>query len=170
MRKHRKWWMGFGIGIVVGATLLQVVSFADKYGAEQPKTYTQQQLDDAVKEAVEQAASSQPSSGSESPVPADGNPSSEPPESPSSEPSAESSPSPDAGGIGEDRVVAFYVYPGMNLTNVARSLYALELIEDRDDFMTEARKIQHKLEVGTNEFRGKPTYKEIIAELTRKKD
>ncbi len=183
MRNHRKWWMGLGLGIALGAMMLQLIDFA----MEQPvliadggKIYTQKQLDDAVGEAIRQLpppssqaptvepGSGSPGDGAAPPPPGSGADGTDP---------AGSGPAgtgPAAGpvdGTTQERlVVAFYVNKGMSLIAVARSLQALGVIDDADDFTQAARPISQKIKVGTASFTGQPTYDEIIAELTRKKD
>lgn len=180
LRKHRKWWMGFGLGIALGAMMLQLIVFAQELpvlDAGEEKTYTQQELDEAIEEAIRQLP----------PPPASPTPSSEPdgdgtasspsgPEADGADPAAPG-PAPDAEastGSAEseepERVVAFYVNRGMSLTAVARSLKALGVIDDADDFTHAARPISKQIEVGTASFTGQPDYDEIIAELTRPKD
>lgn len=58
----------------------------------------------------------------------------------------------------------------MDLKTVARSLKRLGIIEDAEDFTDEARTIAKDIQPGTSVFTGRPTYKEIIAELVRVKD
>ncbi|MBW5444545.1 hypothetical protein GE107_00505 [Cohnella sp. CFH 77786] len=188
MRKHRKWLMGFGIGIMLGASMLQLILFARSQEqalmvAEGPKTYTQEQLDEEVAKAVEETKRQLPSatpsaspggSGGESAL-KPGSAAKQPGDGASTQPGGEASASPAQPGQtspdgGGGRVVAFYVNRGMSLRTVALSLKALGLIEDAGDFTEAARSISRKMEVGTATFTGHPTYEEIMAELTRKKD
>ncbi len=176
MRKHRKWWMGLGIGIVLGASMLQMILFAQEQeralqeAAEGPQLYSQAELDEAValaaKEALRQAASEEPASGESV---SDPGLSSGSPSTPSSD-SSLSPPSSPAVAEQSDKIVSFYINPGMSLTAVARSLEQLGLIDDADDFMDEARSISKNIRTGTAIFTGQPTYEEIIHELIRKKD
>lgn len=166
MRKYRKWWMGFGFGIMIGAMLLQLITFAKEQRAlpGEEKIYTQQQLDQAVSDAI--AALPSPD------VIEAVHPSDDPQDqvdstAPLTESADATASNPDAA---DNRIVAFYIYRGMNLTEVARSLQALGLIETADDFIDAARPISRKIEIGTATFTGQPTYDEIIAELTRSKD
>jgi hypothetical protein len=178
--------MGFGLGIIAGASMLQLIIFAKEQEqslmvADSPKTYTQQQLDEAVAKAREEAANTAPASGGEAdsaPAPQDGlalkpgpgasdsastGPASEdvpPSASPEDQPSATSD---------TEATLSFYINPGMDLKTVARSLKRLGLIDDADDFVDEARPYSKSIQPGTCVFKGKPTYQEIIAELIRKK-
>lgn len=179
MRKHRSWFMGLGAGIVLGALLLQIITFAENQNDSLDKlngeiTYTQKQLDEAVAKAVADAkaspASSEGKSGSPSPSGSTSpSPTASPSTSPSESPSASASPSSSADADNQQEIV-FYVYEGMDLRRVARTLQRLGLVEDAEDFVDASREIAGKIEVGTSRFKGKPTYEEIIAELTRPKD
>ncbi len=183
--------MGFGIGIIAGASMLQLITFAQDQEqslmvADGPKTYTQQELDDAVAKAREETGStplplpsaSDPASASGPrdgaamlPAPNASDAASSglaatetPPPSPTD---AEETSSPSESAAEK---VSFYVNPGMSLKTVARSLMRLGLIDDADDFIDEARPYSKEIQPGTSVFTGKPTYREIIAELTRKKE
>lgn len=167
--------MGFGTGIMVGAMLLQFILFADEPGAlpelpEEEKRYSQAELDEAVENAVAEAIAALPAAAGGQTDPSPGG-SADPddglPSSSESAADAASAPNPDPA---DNRIVAFYIYRGMNLTEVARSLQALGLIEQADDFIEAARPISRKIEIGTASFTGQPTYDEIIAELTRPKN
>jgi len=158
---------------MVGAMLLQFILIAEEPSAlpELPgeeQRYTQAQLDKAVEEAVAEAMAALPAAGGNGTdvSPDGGNEASNASPSPADSEAA-SAPYADTA---DNRVVAFYIYRGMNLTEVARSLQALGLIEETDDFINAARPISRKIEIGTASFTGQPTYEEIIAELTRPKD
>ena len=130
--------------------------------------YTQQERDEAVAEALRKAelvSAPQPSpqAGEEN----GGTDGKDLP--PQASPAGESSDAPEAAGNAE-RVVAFYVNKNMSLMTVARSLKALGVIEDPDDFTQAARPYSRQIAVGTSVFAGQPTYEEIIAELMRPKD
>jgi len=181
--------MGLGLGIALGAMLLQLIDFA----MEQPvlvadggKTYTQEQLDAAVDEAIRQlppssssqaptdepgspgdgAALKPPGSGTDGADPAGSGPAGTGPGT--TDPGASTGP---ADGTTQERlIVAFYVNKNMDLRTVALSLKTLGVIDDADDFTQAARSISRKIEIGTAMFTGKPSYDEIIAELTRPKD
>jgi hypothetical protein len=169
MSKHRNWWMGLGLGIILGACLLEMIHFANRNNsqalqiADGGKKYTQQQLNDEVAKAVKAARKEQTPAPTVSPTAPAAKPTPSPSASASSPASAK--PNKEAG-----KIVAFYVNSGMDLKTVARSLKKLGVIEDAEDFTDEARTIAKDVQPGTSMFTGKPTYKEIIAELTRTKD
>jgi len=178
LRKHRKWWMGFGLGIALGASLLQLMLAAQdlRNAAEAPKMYTQAELDEAVENAVrdalERAGAAETKAGVRTPGEsgASGQVTSGVPGGaalPEAEPSPPAAQAPEETA---EKVVSFYIYPGMNLTNVARSLEYLGIVEDAQDFMEAARPIAKNIQTGVSVFVGQPTYDEIIAELTRKKE
>ena len=178
MRKHRKWWMGFGLGIALGASLLQLMLAAQdlRNAAEAPQIYTQAELDEAVENAVrnalERAGAAETKAGVRAPAESGA---SEPVYSGASDGTSapEAEPSPPAAHAPEapaEKVVSFYIYPGMSLTSVARSLEYLGIVEDAEDFLETARPIARNIQTGTSVFVGQPTYDEIIAELTRKKE
>lgn len=193
MRKHRKWWMGFGLGIALGAMLLQVIAFAQeqsRFLEEGEKVYTQEQMDRAIVEAQEAATAAVrtqengtgPDGASADGTNAGGANADGASQSPGQD-TAQSGPtatpavseiSASSGAADEDlggeRIVAFYVNRGMDLRTVARSLQALGVIDDADDFTEAARPVSKRIEIGTASFTGQPSYEEIIAELTRYKD
>lgn len=186
MRKHRNWWMGLGLGIAFGAMMLQLIDFSMEQPvliADDGKMYTQEQLDEAVEEAIRQlppppseSPSDEPSSpgdgtalippgsGADGTGPAGTGPAGT---GPATDPGASTGP---ADGAEPERIVAFYVNSGMSLSAVARSLKTLGVIDDAGEFTQAARPISKKIEVGTASFTGQPTFDEIIAELTRPKD
>lgn len=190
MRKHRNWFMGFGIGIIIGATMLQLILFAKDQAvmvAQEPITQeqlkeeasragylllTEQQLDERVSEAVTafqeqtdpEENQGEGTGGTESAL--------TPPvktgkEQPSATPSEESA-QPEEQETSESKVTLRVNY-GMSLTEVASELEELGVIDNAEDFIVQAKPIAKKMKVGTNEFIGKPTYKEIMNELVRKK-
>jgi hypothetical protein len=162
LRKHRNWLMGFGIGIILGACMLQLMNFAQAQDAalsvSDAKTYTQVQLDAEVAKALAAAAALN-----------DAQP--KPTASASPAPGKEPIPSaPSAKGDAAERVVVIDVTEGMYLTDVADKLQKLGVILNASDFVEKASAISNNLQVGTSTFRGKPSYKQIIAELTRTKN
>lgn len=166
MRKRRSWLIGFGLGIAIGAMLLQIMTAAQSAGdsplpneplsKEQLQkeaeaqgfklvdpvalgtTYTQEEMDAAVAKAKKEAAAGQAASGA----------------------SASDQPS----------VRTLYVWQDAKLVDVADALMSLGLIYDKDAFVQQAKPYSKKIRVGPCTFKGKPTYDEIIAELTRNKD
>lgn len=167
MRKYRSWLMGLGIGLILGASMLQLIltakgqagksaampltrdqikEQASKEGfvvyAAEAKIYTEEELQVKVDEAVKQAELK-----TESAIP-----------SPSASPAAEA-----------PKVVTLNVRRGMTLTEVADKLEELGVVKDGDDFLDISSSIAKDLKIGTSIFIGKPTYREIITELTRSK-
>jgi len=172
--KHRKWWMGLGLGIALGAMMLQLIDFAMEQPvliADSEKSYTQEQLDKAIEEAIQQLPPS-PSSQAPSDDPGSVSPGDGVALKPPGSGAAGTDPvgTGPAEGVEPERIVAFYVSRGMSLSAVARSLKTLGVIDDADDFTQAARPVSKLIEVGTASFTGQPTYDEIIAELTRHKD
>ncbi|OXS59703.1 hypothetical protein B1A99_09155 [Cohnella sp. CIP 111063] len=189
MRKHRSWLMGFGIGLIVGAIMLQMITFAEKQNAPLPQEQmtpeelsdeakkagllllTQEQLDARVQEAV--AASEQEGQGESSGEEGDsGQPDASgeeqtASEAPSATPNSESEEAPPAAEATEQ--VSLYISYGMSLTEVGQELLKLGVIDDVKVFIEETRPVATKMKVGTAVFKGKPTYQEIMDELVRKK-
>ncbi|WP_391571550.1 hypothetical protein [Cohnella sp.] len=196
MRKHRSWLMGFGIGLIVGAIMLQMILFAEKQDAPLAKEplkaeeladeakkaglllLTPEQLDARVNEARAEAngsgaegqegASGQPDDASEK------QPVAEEPEA--SESNAPASETPSAGqneanpaSETEPQQVSLYVSYGMSLTEVGEELQKLGAIDDVKEFIEETRPVAAKMRVGTIVLKGRPTYQEIMDELVRKK-
>jgi predicted lipid-binding transport protein (Tim44 family) len=157
--------MGFGIGIMLGASLLQLILAAQdlQNAAEAPRIYTQAELDEAVEKAVQEALKQSDASSADGAETGGALPDA----SHSSRPTLSQT---ESSASQPERIVSFYINPGMSLTAVARSLKHLGLIDDAEEFMDEARIIARNIQPGTSVFSGNPTYDEIIAELTRKKD
>ena len=175
MRKYRSWLMGLGIGLIVGATMLQLILAAKEqvgnmktreqleeqaskagsvvYPANE-KIYTEEELQAKLDEAVK----AQQKAEAPSPSP-----------SPSSESKEPISESPSAIAEDEPKATTLYVRPGMTLTEVAKKLEELGVVEDSSDFLDKCWSIAKDLEVGTAVFTGQPTYRAIMSELTRNK-
>ncbi|CAM3892390.1 hypothetical protein COLU111180_12980 [Cohnella lubricantis] len=164
MRKRRSWLIGFGLGLAIGAILLQLMTAAESAGKSalpnEPlskedlqkeaaaqgltlvdpeadgRTYTQEELDAAVAKAKEAAASGQTAAGSEA-----------------------------------ERANArtLYVWQDATLAEVSDALMSLGLINDKQAFIQQAKPYSTKIRVGPCTFEGKPSYDEIIEELTRNK-
>jgi len=186
MRKLRKWLMGFGIGLIVGASMLQLITFAkdqaakvteerlspERIGEEADKAglilLTREQLNARLEEAAAQAA---PKTGK---AEEEASPEPEASEKPNdSEPNAtvppdDSSPEPEEPSPSAE-TTSLYVAYGMSLTEVGEELQRLGLIGDVKDFIENARPIAKKMKVGTAVFSGKPSYEAIMDELVRKK-
>ncbi|MFC5401966.1 hypothetical protein [Cohnella soli] len=187
MRKHRNWLIGFGLGIMLGASMLQLINTAreqtegvamtrDQLDAQAKEQglllLTDKELQQRLDEAVSSSVPSKGKAGEES---------DQPPASPSSskgvapvteptEPSASVPTEPDAPVVSPSNdKVTLYIGAGMSLTEVAESLQKLGIVDDSKDFIEQARPIAKKMNVGNAIFTGKPTYEQIIAELVRKK-
>ncbi|WEK56162.1 MAG: hypothetical protein P0Y55_08975 [Candidatus Cohnella colombiensis] len=180
MRKYRSGLMGLGIGIVLGAMMLQVIIFANNLFKEQSlnefpsMTYTEEQLKAKVDEAVIAALSQAPKLNDESPV-AETATADSPTASPEQTLEKDVKPSEDVTDnpslhTEEPEAVTLYVHLNMTLTEVAARLEELGVVEDGDDFIDKAWSISTQLRVGTSVFEGKPTYRQIMTELTRAKN
>ncbi|MBN2983627.1 MULTISPECIES: hypothetical protein [Cohnella] len=177
MRKYRGLIIGLGLGLMLGAAMLQLILTAESMSLPSggiasetleeeaeaqgfalvpagEKTYSQQELDRAVAEAVKNAAAG---GGTET--------------GGTSEADASASPSPEASPApapAPEKLV-FYIRANATLKEVATALKGLALIEDEDAFIREARSYSGKLRVGPSVFVGKPSFEEIIEEITRAK-
>ncbi|TFE24400.1 hypothetical protein [Cohnella luojiensis] len=173
MRKYRSWLMGLGIGLIIGASMLQLIQLAQEQAvmvAEEPITreqlkdeaekadlvlLTEEQLAAKVESAVSAALQDEaPKTQGESEGNKETNSALKPPE-PSKDP--------------EPKTATLNVTYGMTLTEVADELKMLGVIEDAEDFIYVASSIAKKMSVGKSTFTGKPTYKAIMQELTREK-
>lgn len=182
MRKYRGLIIGLGLGLMLGAAMLQLILTAESMSLPSggiasetleeeaaaqgfalvpagEKTYSQQELDRAVEEAVKDAAAGggQDGGGTE----AGGTSEADASASPSPEASPAPAPAPEK--------LVFYIRANATLKEVATALKGLALIEDEDAFIREARSYSGKLRVGPSVFVGKPSFEEIIDEITRAK-
>jgi hypothetical protein len=168
MRKYRSWLMGLGIGLIMGASMLQVILIAkDSAVIVTDQTLTREQLDEqARKTGLVLLTTDQLNAKVDEAVAAAQTKENENTPSPSKtvDPS-----SPDATASEDHREVTLYIPNNMTLSEVAKKLQALGIIKDADDFATKAMSISKKLSVGTAIFFGKPTYTQIMKELTRTK-
>ncbi|MBO9597656.1 MAG: hypothetical protein J7559_07545 [Cohnella sp.] len=187
MRKYRSWLMGLGIGLMVGASMLQLILAAQdqtkpltldqlkkKAEAEgyvvysaQKQLYTEEELQAKIEEAVQQAQKKADAAEPTS-APSDKE-ETEPASEPSPDSEASASASPDAAESEEPKATTLYVKYGMTLTEVAAKLEELGVVDDGDDFLDKCWSISKDLKVGTSVFTGKPTYRQIMTELTRLK-
>ncbi|RKP55486.1 hypothetical protein D7Z26_09890 [Cohnella endophytica] len=185
MHKYRSWLMGLGIGIVIGASMLQLILLAkdqvkqveatpisrERLNEEAVKEglvlLTQNELDAKLKQAAKESKGTEQSEASPSP-------SSSPSPTPSPSSSPEASEKPDQkdeqpSSSSSEEKLTLYVSPGMTLTEVANDLKKLGLIGDVNGFIKHAKPISKKMNVGNAIFVGKPTYQQIMDELARKK-
>lgn len=197
MAKRRGWLIGFGLGIALGAAVLQLMTAAQNAGSSvlpnaplsqeqlskeaeaqgyklvsqmdgDAKIYTQEQLDAAVSQAKEEAAkaSASPSANGEATAPnaSDGGRS----DSGKADGAQAGSATPEETKAPDS--TTFYVWQHATLQEVASALKSLGLVDDKDAFLRKAKPYSAKLRVGPCTFVGKPTYDEIIEELTRGKN
>ncbi|BBI34409.1 hypothetical protein [Cohnella abietis] len=187
MRKYRSLLMGLGMGLVLGASMLQFILFAqeqsgkltdetltqEQLSKEAQKsgyvivpanevTYTQKQLETKIDEAVATALANQSTIKDEAVKE----------ESKPAEQNKEGSelPAANTSDLEASEAVTLYVRHMMTLTEVAKELVKLGVIDDTDGFINKARPISKKMNIGTAVFTGKPTYEQIMTELTRKKE
>lgn len=176
MRKHRSWLMGLGIGLILGASMLQLIITAKEQAegaAELPMTreqlekeagranfvvypasetlYTEEQLQAKLDEAAKATKEPEPSASAAPP---------EAEQSPSDAPKAEET---------DAEPVKLYVKANMSLQEVGDKLEELGVVADGQDFVSQSKAIAKSLDVGTAVFVGQPSYEEIRQELTRKK-
>lgn len=179
MRKRRSWLIGLGLGIALGAALLQLMNAAQspagptrlpneplsleelkKQSAAKGytlvrtgagKTYSQEELDAAVAAARKEAAPA-------------GQGSAEGAEKAGSESEEDST------AVAGDQSKTLYIWQHATLQEVAHALEGLGLIDDKAAFIKRAKPYAGKLRVGLCTFSGQPTYDQIIEELTRGKN
>ncbi|WP_373229563.1 hypothetical protein [Cohnella sp.] len=192
MRKYRSWLMGLGVGLIIGASMLQVILMAkDQSVMVEEQSLTREQLDETAKKsglvllttdqleakvdeavtaALEEASNDESAKIDETQGDLKLSPleTNDAENSPTPSETADSS-KPAAGSKGH-REVTIYIPYKMNLTEVADKLQVLGVIEDADDFVTKAWSISKKLSVGTSIFKENSTYKQIMDELTRTKE
>jgi hypothetical protein len=197
MLKRRGLLIGFGLGLMIGASVLQLILAAEKGSSSLSltgtaitekelqeeaeaqgytlvkstlKTYTQEELDAAVLKAQEEAQANLESGsidGEERAGPNAGEGASTPASTgAASSPSAGAS---QASSNEEEHTYSFYIRANATLIEVATGLQELGLIADKDQFVKQAKAYSKSLRVGTSTFVGKPTFEEIIAEITRAK-
>jgi hypothetical protein len=197
MRKYRSWLMGLGIGLILGASMLQLVLAAknqsnslsltrEQLEEEASKSgfvvypvderiYTEEELQAKLEEAAK--AKEQPAAGtdqSKAKVTTDESNAAKPQDQSdeqkdTSTPDTEVSASPSAPVAEDPAVATLYIRPGMTLTEVANKLEQLGVVDDAADFLDKCFSIASDLEIGTSVFTGKPTYRSIMTELTRVK-
>ncbi|XID95101.1 hypothetical protein ACF3MZ_11545 [Paenibacillaceae bacterium WGS1546] len=183
MRRHRAWLMGLGTGLIVGASMLQLITFAQDQEnklARPPLTeeqlaqeaglagfllMTEAQLAARVDAAVAEAMAARDEAAD--PVRNEDEEEAEPEEDP--EP-AEQAPDRGVASQASEETYSVYVKYGMTLTEVGNELKKLGLIDDVGEFIEHTREVATRMKVGNAVFAGKPTYEEIMTELTRKKN
>lgn len=178
MRKHRSLFMGIGIGLMLGASMLELMNAAGaqstsfisgpltkdelRQAAEEQgfALYTKEEMNRKIDEAIAALPDETEPTVTSTTEP-----------SPSASPNAKAEPSPSAEKetADADKIYSIYVEYGDNLKIVADKLKKAGLIVDTAAFIRKAYPISKKLEVGTSFFKGKPTPKQMMDELTRVK-
>lgn len=195
MRKYRSWLMGLGIGLIIGASMLQLILVAkDQTVMVAEQTITREQLDEEAKksglvlltadqldarvnEAVTAALEEEIKEDSdvEAPEIDDTMGALKPPPQAtndaenSASPSETAEPSKSDAGSKVNGEVTLYIPYKMNLSEVADKLQELGVIKDADDFVVKAWSISKKLSVGTAVFNKNQAYQQIMNELIRVK-
>lgn len=177
MIKYRSWLMGLGIGLIIGASMLQVILFAKDQAVKATVTdqakltrdqldeqarqmglviLTSKQLEDKVEEAVLAAVEKNGPKEASKTI--------------EDSQAATKPQKPDSSDSDEPKAVTLFIPKGMVFTEAAVKLEQLGVIEDSDDFIDKAWSISTKLGVGTAVFPGELTYRQIMNELTRIKE
>ncbi|MFF2089039.1 hypothetical protein [Paenibacillus sp. NPDC058174] len=172
MLRNRMFLTGLGIGIIVGALLLQLLQIGEQSQAKlgeslfagEEKQYTQQELDTAVAAAREEKAADKPSSipaGTEATTAP--SPSATPVASTEPEKKPESTEKPQQTEEPEAPVqeLVLQIKGGTNLTETAKLLAENGLIEDKAAFISAMKR--SKFRAGYFLFKGKPQLKEVIS-------
>lgn len=189
MNKRRALLVGFGVGLMAGAALLQLMNYGEDlsegtampvqltveqlqeqargegyamYKLSEPM-YTQAQLDAAAAKAKADASAA----ADEKPEQAAGE-SAKP--TGTVAPGASPTPAPPESGASPEARLGLYVAAGDSLDKVATGLKALGVIGDKTAFVKAAKPFSGKMRVGLSVFEGRVTYDEIIAELLRDKN
>ncbi|MFC5702104.1 hypothetical protein ACFPVX_12455 [Cohnella faecalis] len=176
MHKYRSWLMGLGIGIILGASMLQLILLAkglqtsEKNGSEaitreQFESYAKEQglafypsaekrySEDELAAKIDAAIAALPEQTDRAQDAA----------SPKAD-SAESNGKEPSDGSSEEKSIR--VEYNDTLIIVAGKLKDAGIIDDEADFLKQANSISKKLKVGTSTFTGKPAYSEIMKHLT----
>lgn len=202
MFKRRGLLIGLGLGLMLGASMLQLIHAAEKgsssFGlsgasltAEElkqeakaqgfalvdssAKTYSQEELDAAVGKAKEETSASKDADSQDHQSGGDkgsqDNQGGKDSQATGNAGAAESSKDAESGPTPakEEHTYSFYIRNNASLVEVATGLQELGLIEDKDRFVKQAKPYSGKLRVGTSTFVGKPSFQEIINEITRAK-
>jgi len=180
MRKYRSWLMGLGIGLILGASMLQLILLAQKQTViVEQETISPELLKDEAKKAgfmllteaqlkatVDAAVSAAQDKMAENQK-LDETIESGDVENKADDASSEAVPS--AIPVEQQETVTLYVKYGMSFTEVAKELQKLGVIDNAEDFIVKGKSISKKMTVGNAVFTGKPSYRHIMDELTRKK-
>lgn len=184
MRKHRSWLMGFGIGLMLGAAMLQLILFSEKQAqiiSDKPMTeqqlkteadragfaiipanelrYTQEQLDKQLAKAVSDARAkwqAESSAGNET-TQSNGVRPTNPGDAPTRQQAEEL------------KLYKFEVKRNMTLSEVIGDLAELGLVKDSAAFAKAAVPVAKELQIGYAYLHTEMTNAQMIAELIRKK-
>ncbi|WP_042160515.1 hypothetical protein [Paenibacillus gorillae] len=175
MLKNRMFLTGLGIGIIVGALLLQLLQIGEQSQAKlgeslfagDEKQFSQKELDAAVAAAVEEQAAdkpvvSSPAAGTEATIAPSATPvaSAEPEKKPESTVKPEQTEEPEA----PVQELVLQIKGGMNLTGTAKLLADNGLIEDEAAFIAAMKRSKKPtVRAGYFLFKGKPQLKEVVS-------
>jgi hypothetical protein len=181
MLRDRKFLNGLGIGLVVGAILLELmnqsavmslpetdnqppVSISDtglspsSKPAEEDsvaeRKYTQAEVDSLIQRKLAEAAAAK---------------SPQPPPSPQSQPQSDSSePADSPTDAMQGRTTAMFISEGLSATEIAELLFRSEVITDREQFLMllDSRNMNRRIQRGYFEFHGHPELEEIVDQIT----
>ncbi len=189
MRKNRSWLMGLGIGIVLGASMLQLILAAKDQQEKVPPTREQLQqeaekagyvvypADEKLYTEAELQAKLDALAGSKAAAeatPSQDVASAAPGTEEEAPPADDAKPNADAAasaspGEPDAEPVKLYVRPAMTLEEAAQELEKLGVISDAKAFIEKARPIAKKMRVGNALFTPGMTVEDMMSELTRKK-
>jgi hypothetical protein len=180
MLNDRKFLNGLGIGLIVGAMLLELmnqsavtslpatdsnppVSVSDsglaqpnepdkKDVAKEPK-YTQAEVDTLIQRKVAEAASAA-AKASPTPQPDPSKTAAAPPDMSSDKP--------------PEKTTAMFISEGLSASEIAELLYRSEIIPDRAQFLLQLdeRNLNRRIQRGYFEFLGHPGVEEIVDQIT----
>lgn len=167
MLKNRTFLTGLGIGIMIGALLLQLMYIGEdnqqklnnSLNGEDTKMYTQAEVDLML--AAERDSAELNAKTEDEALQAEATPS---PASSDAVPSAESSEEP---AVEEEPVqLQLRIQGGMNLTQTAELLKENHLIADKSAFIAKMKKTKKPVRAGYFLFIGEPTLDEVITKIT----
>jgi len=151
----RMFWNGIGIGLIVGAVLLQLMlavrgdtpsaSGAAPIDSASDKLYTEAELNAKLESKLKEELAKQPKA-----TPA-----------PSATPAATPSPA-------KPKMTVLYVMPGLSSDKIVDMLYQSGLVSQKNEFAAEMKKrdLNGKIRSGVHLFEGEPNWDDIIANLT----
>ncbi|MUT66383.1 hypothetical protein [Paenibacillus sp. NEAU-GSW1] len=174
MLKNRNFLTGLGIGIIVGALLLQLMLIGEQSqrelgaglnGADE-KLYSQAELDAAI-EAERMDAQSRQSA--ETATESDAKKT----EAPSNTPAATETPKPSATSGNTEKTKQetpverkVRIVGGMNLTSTAKLLFEEGIITDQSEFIAKMKRSKKQVRAGHFLFKGQPALDEVMKVIT----